>query len=245
MKITKKAREMNIKELALYIDQSVLKPEFTQDEIRKYIQEGIDYGCRTVCINPSSLPIAKELCANTETKICIVCDFPFGLSTTKSKTMQAEEYCKTGNIFELDIVANYGWIRSGMWREVEYDIKAVCDVCHQYGTGVKVIFETDALTLDEIKKATEIAIQAGADFVKTSTGFFTGGKSDGATIEVIQTMMDIAKGRIKIKGSGGIRTREHFFELIDMGIDRMGIGYKSTPAVLGLKTDDLNKKETY
>lgn len=147
MKITKKAREMNIKELALYIDQSVLKPEFTQDEIRKYIQEGIDYGCRTVCINPSSLPIAKELCANTETKICIVCDFPFGLSTTKSKTMQAEEYCKTGNIFELDIVANYGWIRSGMWREVEYDIKAVCDVCHQYGTGVKVILKLMLLLL--------------------------------------------------------------------------------------------------
>lgn len=245
MKPKIRASEMDVKELASYIDQSVLKPEFTQDEIRKYIQEGIDYGCKTVCINPSSLPIAKELCANTETRICIVCDFPFGLSTTKSKVMQAEEYCKTGDIFELDIVANYGWIKSGMWKEVEYDIKAVCDVCHQYGTEVKVIFETDALTLDEIKKATEAAIQGGADFVKTSTGFYTGGKSDGATIEVIQTMMDIAKGRTKIKGSGGIRNQEHFFKLIDMGIDRMGIGYKSTPVVLGLNPDDLNNKETY
>ncbi|WP_297906022.1 deoxyribose-phosphate aldolase [uncultured Parabacteroides sp.] len=232
MKPLKKASEMSVKELAAYIDQSVLKPEFTQDEIRKYIQEGIDFGCKTVCINPSSLPIARELCKGTDTKICVVCDFPFGLSTTRSKVMQAEEYCKDKDIFELDIVANYGWIRSGMWKEVEEDIKAVCDVCHKYGTEVKVIFETDALTIDEVKKATEVAIAAGADFVKTSTGFFTGGKCEGATIEVIKAMMDTAKGRVKIKGSGAIRTQEHFFELIDMGIDRMGIGYKSTPVVL-------------
>lgn len=244
MKLQKKASEMSVKELASYIDQSVLKPEFTQEEIKKYIQEGIDYGCKTVCINPSSLSIARALCTATDTKICVVCDFPFGLSTTKSKVMQAEEYCKDGDIFELDIVANYGWIKSGMWKEVEYDIKAVCDVCHKYGTEVKVIFETDALTLDEIKKATEVAIKAGADFVKTSTGFFTGGKSDGATIEVIEAMMDIAKGRTKIKGSGGIRTQEHFFKLIDMGIDRMGIGYKSTPVMLGSLTN-VDSKETY
>ncbi len=232
MKPLKKASEMSAKELASYIDQSVLKPEFTQDEIRKYIQEGIDFGCKTVCINPSSLPIARELCEGTDTKICVVCDFPFGLSTTKSKIMQAEEYCKEGDIFELDIVANYGWIRSGRWKEVEEDIKAVCDVCHKYGTEVKVIFETDALTIGEVKKATEVAIAAGVDFVKTSTGFFTGGKNEGATVEVIKAMMDVAKGRVKIKGSGAIRTQEHFFELIDMGIDRMGVGYKSTPVVL-------------
>ena len=91
------------------------------------------------------------------------------------------------------------------------------------------------LTIEQIKKATEISIAAGADFVKTSTGFYTGGKNDGATVEVIQAMMDVAKGRIKIKGSGAIRTQEHFFKLIDMGIDRMGVGYKSTPTVLGIK----------
>ena len=235
MKPAKKANEMSVKELAKYIDQSVLKPEFTQDEIKKYIQEGIDFGCATVCINPASIPLAKELCKGTDTKICIVCDFPFGLSTTKSKVMQAEEYCQMGDIFELDIVANYGWIKSGMWKEVEKDIKAVCDVCHKYGTAVKVIFETDALSIEQVKKATEVSIAAGADFVKTSTGFYTGGKNEGATVEVIQTMMDTAKGRIKIKGSGAIRTQEHFFKLIDMGIDRMGVGYKSTPVVLGIK----------
>jgi deoxyribose-phosphate aldolase len=234
MKPVKKASEMTTKELASYIDQSVLKPEFSETEIRKYIQEGIDYGCRTVCINPSSLPIARELCHNTNTKICMVIDFPFGLSTTKSKTMQAEEYCHEGDIFELDVVANYGWMKSGKWADVETDIRAVCNICHHFGTEVKVIFETDALTLDEIKIATEVAISAGADFAKTSTGFYTGGKSEGATVELIEAMMGVAKGRIKIKGSGGIRDQKHFFSLIDMGIDRMGIGYKSTPVVLGL-----------
>lgn len=232
---TKKACEMTRKELAAYIDQSVLKPEFTQAEIKKYIQEGIDFGCRTVCINPSSLDIAAEMCKGTDTKICVVSDFPFGLSTTESKVAQAKTYCKRGDIFELDMVANYGWLRSGMYREVTEDIKAVVDTCHSYGTAVKVILETDALTLDQIKKGTELVIEAGADFVKTSTGFFTGGKSEGATIEVIKAIMEVNQGRIKVKGSGCIRTQEHFFQLIDMGIDRMGIGYKSTPVVLDVK----------
>ncbi len=155
---------MTVEELAAYIDQSVLKPEFTQAEIRKYIQEGIDFGCRTVCINPSSLDIAAELCKGTKTKICVVCDFPFGLSTTTCKCMQAEEYCKRGDIFELDIVANYGWIRSGMWEAVEAEIRAVCDTCHKYGTAVKVIMETDALTKEEIIHATKVLTAAGADF---------------------------------------------------------------------------------
>ena len=198
MKPVKKAAEMTPAELGRYIDQSVLKPEFTDEDIRKYIQEGIDYNCATVCINPSSLPIARELCAGTNTGICVVCDFPFGKSTTESKVAQAEIICRDGDIEDLDIVANYGWIRSGRWDDVREDIKA------------------------------------GADFVKTSTGFFTGGKNEGATYEVIEAMMEAADGRCKIKGAGGIRDREKFLRLIDMGIDRMGIGYKSTAKVLGL-----------
>lgn len=234
MKPSKKASEMTAAELASYIDQSVLKPEFTQADIRKYIQEGIDYQCKTVCINPASLSIARELCAGTNTGICVVCDFPFGLSTTESKVQQVRLICQDGDIEDLDIVANYGWIKSGLWQQVQDDIKAVADEVHKHGTLLKVIFETDALTLDEVAKATDVACLAGADFVKTSTGFFTGGESKGATPEVIQVMIDAAKGRCKIKGSGCIRTQEHFFRLIDMGIDRMGIGYRSTPDVLAV-----------
>jgi deoxyribose-phosphate aldolase len=250
METKKKANEMTVSELAAYIDQSVLKPEFTDDDISKYIQEGIDYGCRTVCINPASLDIAKKLTKGTKTEICVVCDFPFGASTTASKVAQAEEYCKSGEVFELDIVANYGWIRSGKFQDVEADIRAVVDVCHKYNTAVKVIFETDSLTVDQVKKSTEAAIAAGADFVKTSTGFYTGGETKGATPEIIQVMLDTAKGRCKVKGSGNIRTREHFLQLIDMGVDRMGIGYRSTPVVLGLdesvsQNNTTGSKESY
>ena len=241
MKPEKKACEMSVRELAAYIDQSVLKPEFTQDEIRRYIQEGIDFGCKTVCVNPASIDIAAELTKDTDTMICAVCDFPFGLSTTASKVMQAEEYCKRGDIFELDIVANYGWIRSQMWTEAEADIRAVCEVCHKYGTQVKVILETDALTLDEVRQAAEIAVQAGADFVKTSTGFFTGGKNEGATAEIVEAIIETVNGRCKVKGAGGIRTREQFFRLIDMGIDRMGVGYRSTPVVLGVTAEEAKR----
>jgi deoxyribose-phosphate aldolase len=239
MKPDKKASEMSVKELASYIDQSVLKPEFTQEEIRKHIQEGIDFGCKTVCINPASIDIARELCGGTNTGICVVCDFPFGLSGTVSKVKQAEEICKNRDVEDLDIVSNYGWIRSGKWKEVEADIKAVVEVSHAYGSLLKVIFETDALTLDEVARATDIACGAGADFVKTSTGFYTGAESRGATVEVIQVMMDAAKGRCKIKGAGGIRDQAYFFQLIDMGIDRMGIGYRSTPVVLGVSVEEL------
>jgi len=244
MKPLKKAAQMTTAELAAYIDQSVLKPEFTQEEIRKYIQEGIDFGCATICINPSSLPIARSLCEGSKTGICVVCDFPFGLSSTESKVLQAEEICKDGGIQDLDIVSNYGWIRSGMWDDVKKDIRAVVDVCHKYGTLLKVIFEVDALTMDQVAKATEVAIEAGADFVKTSTGFFSGGKSNGATPEVIKVMTEAAKGRCKIKGAGGIRTRERFFELIDMGIDRVGIGYKSTPVVLDKSIEEIRAEKS-
>jgi deoxyribose-phosphate aldolase len=229
----KKASEMTARELASYIDQSVLKPEFTQDEIRKYIKEGVDYGCKTVCINPSSIPIARELCEGQATGICVVCDFPFGLSSLESKLAQAEIILKSGGIEDLDVVSNYGFIKSGMWVEVEKELKALADLTHSHGTLLKIIFETDALTLDEVGRATEIACKTGVDFVKTSTGFFTGGPSKGATVEVVKTMLDTAKGRCKVKGAGGIRDKAYFLTLIDMGIDRMGVGYKSTPVILG------------
>jgi len=174
----------------------------------------------------------------TDTRICVVCDFPFGLSTTSSKVLQAREYCKRGDIYELDIVANYGWIRSGLIKEVRNELRSVCEACHEFGTAVKVIFETDALDLEQIYRAIDASVEAGADFVKTSTGFYTGGNSDGATPELIEKMITYVNGRCQVKGSGGIRTREHFLQLINMGIDRMGIGYRSTPEVLACSPED-------
>ena len=226
---------MTAEELARYIDHSVLKPEFSEAEIREQIQKGIDYKCKTVCVNPASVDIAYELCHGTDTEVCVVCDFPFGLSTTASKVQQAKILCETGKVFELDIVSNYGWIRSGKWEDVRNDIKAVVDECHKYNVPVKTILETDALTVEEVRMATEMVVQAGSDFVKTSTGFLTGHEAHGATPEIIAEMMEVVNGRAQIKGAGCIRTQEHFFKLIDMGIDRMGVGYKSTPVVLDVK----------
>ena len=235
MKPIKKAADMNTIELASYIDQSVLKPEFSEEEIRKYIQEGVDYNCKTVCINPSSLPIAREICKGTNTGICVVCDFPFGCSSTESKVQQAEIICKDNNIEDLDLVSNYGWIKSGKWNLYQKDIEAVVEVVHKHDTKLKVILETDALTLEEISIATDIACKANVDFVKTSTGFFNGAEVKGATTEIIQCIIDAAKGRCKVKASAGIRDREKFLAFIDQGIDRMGIGYRSTPIILGIK----------
>ncbi len=238
-KPSKPAAEMSVAELAAYIDHSVLKPDFSPADVRREVEAGIAYGCRTVCINPASIEIAAPLCAGTNTGVCVVVDFPFGCSSTASKVAQTEIALDAG-VQELDVVANYGWIRGGEMQRVEHDLRAVIDACHDRGVLVKVIFETDALILDEIRGASEAAVAAGADFIKTSTGFFTGTNQHdktGASDEMVAFMIECAAGRCQVKGSGSIRDREHFLRLIDAGIDRMGIGYRSTPVVLGLSTD--------
>lgn len=234
MELSKKANKMNMEELARYIDYSILKPQFNEQEIRENILAAINYKCRTVCISGSYIPIARQMCKDTGVDLCVVCDFPFGTASTASKVSQAEDIVKNGNILELDIVSNYGLLRSGKFREFTADIQAVVKLCHDFGTQVKVILETDALTDEEICTGVECCIQAGADFAKTSTGFFNEGREEGASVRVIDLMINQAKGRIKIKGAAKIRTREHFLTLIDMGIDRMGVGFKSVPVVLGL-----------
>ena len=221
--------------MARYIDHSVLKPQLTQDEIIKYSQAGIDLGCATICINPAALDVVTKLVEGTNTGVCVVCDFPFGLSTTQSKVLQAEEYCSKYKITDLDIVANFGQLRSGNLDFVTADIKAVSDVCHKYGVACKVIIETDSLNKQQIIDGTKCAIAAGADYIKSSTGFYTGGETVGGTPEIIKIMIEAADGKIKVKASGKVRTQEHFFKLIDMGVDRVGMGYSSTPIVLGIK----------
>lgn len=239
MKPALPAAQLSIAELAAYIDHSVLKPDFTPDEVRREVENGVRYGCKTVCINPASIEIAKPLCDGTGTGICVVADFPFGTSSTASKVAQTRIVLEAG-IQELDIVANYGWIRGGQLDRVAADLRAVIEPCHEAGVPVKVIFETDALTFPQIRAAIEASIAAGADFIKTSTGFYTGTNQHaqtGASDEMIAFMIETAAGRCHVKGSGSIRDRAHFLRLIDAGIDRMGVGYRSTPVVLGLQTE--------
>lgn len=236
MKPVKKASEMTVKELASYIDYSVLKPEFTEQEIIDLTKDGVQLGCATICINPGYMDLCEPYVKGTDTMLCPVTDFPFGDSSTESRIQQIEQVAKYDTVKEVDIVANFGKIRSGKMDEVVEDLKACAQVAHKYGRELKVILETDALTDEQIKAGCEAVIAAGADFIKTSTGFLTGHEAKGAAVDVIKMIMEVNQGRVKIKGSGCIRTREHFLQLIDMGIDRMGVGYRSVPVVL-----DLNK----
>jgi deoxyribose-phosphate aldolase len=230
----KKAIEMTTQELAQYIDYSVLKPEFTKQQILDLTKDGVELGCATICINPAYVEMCEPLVKGTTTMLCPVCDFPFGTSSTESKVKQAEILCRYETVKEVDIVSNYGLIRSGEFEAVYQDVKAVIDMCHSHNKPVKVIFETDALTIEEIKKMCEICVRAKADFVKTSTGFLTGHDLKGGYPELIKMMIDEVDGKCKVKASGSIRGREKFLTLIDMGVNRMGIGYRSVPVVLDL-----------
>ena len=234
-KLTKKANEMSVRELAAYIDYSVLKPEFTEEDIINLTKDGVKLGCATICINPGYMELCEPYVKGSDTMLCPVTDFPFGTSSTVSRVKQIEEAAKYDTVKEVDVVANFGLIRSGKYDAVTKDLKACAEAAHRFGRELKAIFETDALTEEEIRKTCHCCIEAGVDFVKSSTGFLTGHELKGASIDVIRIMMEEVGDRCKVKGSGCIRDREHFLKLIDMGIDRMGVGYRSVPVVLGLK----------
>lgn len=232
---TKKTTEMNLKELAKYIDYSVLKPEFTPRQIVDLTKDGVQLGCATICINPGYIELCEPYVKGSDTMLCPVVDFPFGTSSTKSKIKQIEIAAQYETVKEIDVVANFGKIRAGEFEQVQEDIRLCTEAVHKYGKEIKVIFETDALDEKQIRKVCRICVAQGVDFVKTSTGFLTGFELHGATLDIVKIMMEEVAGKCKIKGSGCIRTRQHFLDLIDLGIDRMGIGYRSVPVVLGIK----------
>lgn len=244
-KLNKKASEMSLRELASYIDYSVLKPEFTEEEIIALTKDGVKLDCATICINPGYMDLCEPYVKGTATMLCPVTDFPFGTSSTESRVKQIEDVAKYDTVKEVDIVANFGLIRSGKYDEVTKDLKACVEAAHKYGRELKVIFETDALNEEQVRKACHCCMEAGVDFVKTSTGFLTGFEAKGATPEIVKVMLEEVGDKCKVKGSGCIRTREHFLQLIDMGIDRMGVGYKSVAVVLGLENGTPKSKDTY
>jgi len=209
-----------------YLDHAILVPQMPRQEAEEWIRCGIKYKVKTVCVRPCDIDLALSLCKGTETDVSCGLGFPHGNVCTESKVAEATLYCEKG-VDEIDMVANYGWIRSGLWDEVRADVKAVVDVAHKSGVLVKVIFETAQLSLDEVAKATEICIEAGADFVKTSTGF----NGDGAKEDVVALMLKTAKGRIKVKPSGGIRDAVRAQMFVEMGADRLGVNGSSTPAI--------------
>jgi deoxyribose-phosphate aldolase len=211
-----------------YLDHAVLVPQMPREEAIASIRLGIDHQVKTVCVRPCDIDFAVKMCRGTQTEVSCVLGFPHGTTCSESKCAEALIYCTKG-VAEIDMVANYGWIRSGLWDEVRSDIKAVVEVAHAHQVLVKVIFETSQLTLEQITKTTEICIEAGADFVKTSTGF----NGEGASEEAVVCMLKAAGGRIKVKPSGGIRDAARAMLFINMGAGRLGVNGTSTPAICG------------
>lgn len=209
-----------------FLDHAVLKPELSRDEARDAIRLGIDFEVRTVCVRPCDIELAAAMCDGTMTGVSCVVAFPHGCTSSAAKAAEAEA-CIAAGTSEIDMVANYGFVRSAMWDDVTADIAAVTNVARRRGVLVKVILETCFLTLDEIERATVCAIDARADFVKTSTGF----AGEGATEEGVRAMLSAADGRILVKASGGIRDRERAELFIALGATRIGNGYTSTAAI--------------
>lgn len=213
-------------EIIRYLDHAILNPEFTMDEVKRSIEEAIHYEVQTVCVRGCDIPLAAKMCEGTKTNVCCVLDFPHGHGGKEAKAALAEIYSAQG-AKEVDMVINYGYARSAEWDLVEAEIEAVCQAAHQNGSIVKVIFETSQLTIDEIIQATKCSISAGADFIKTSTGF----NGPGATEEAVLAMLKAADGKIKVKPSGGIRDYERAKMFVDMGADRLGVGCNSTKKI--------------
>jgi deoxyribose-phosphate aldolase len=231
---------MTVLDIHRYLDHAVLKPEMTRREVIDAIRLGLDYKVRTVCVRPCDIGLAAEMCTGTETEVSCVLAFPHGCTSSLVKGDEAKRYIAAGTD-EIDMVVNFSFVRSEMWDEVVADIRAVTEVAKPAGVLVKVIFETSYLTLDQVRRTTECAITAGADFVKTSTGF--GG--EGATVEGVGAMLDAAHGRIKVKPSGGIRDRARAELFIEMGALRIGNGFSSTPAICSSGDAIAAAKEGY
>jgi deoxyribose-phosphate aldolase len=199
------------------IDHTLLKPEASREDIRKLCQEAVRFGFASVCINPWNVPLAAELVRGSKVKVCTVIGFPLGATLSQVKIHEAEEAIKLG-AQEVDMVLNIGALKSGQDDMVESDIRGVVEVAHRGGAICTVIFETSLLTVEEKVRAALASKRAGADFVKTSTGFSTG----GATSEDVALMRAVVGAEIGVKASGGVRTFEDLKKMVCAGATRIG-----------------------
>jgi deoxyribose-phosphate aldolase len=210
---------MNIndpKELAGYIDHTILKPDATFDEVGKICDEAKEYQFASVCINPYFVPFVRDALKGSPVRTCTVIGFPLGCTPMEVKGYEAARAIKDG-AQEVDMVINISALKSGRYGDVEDDIKSVVNTAGKKAV-VKVIFETCFLTDDEIKTACGIALKAGAGFVKTSTGFGKG----GATVEAVRIMNQAVGGKMGIKASGGIKDYETAKLMVENGATRIG-----------------------
>lgn len=203
-------------EIAKYIDHTLLKPEATKDQVEKLCAEAKQYNFASVCVNPTWVKLASELLEGTDVKVCTVIGFPLGANTPETKAFESVN-AVTNGATEVDMVINIGALKSGNIELVQKDIEAVVNAVKGKAL-VKVIIETSLLTDEEKRTACELSVKAGADYVKTSTGFSTG----GATVEDIKLMRETVGPDIGVKASGGVRTSEDAKAMIEAGATRIG-----------------------
>ena len=221
-----------MKPLNNYIDHTLLKATATKNDIIALCNEAKQYKFFSVCVNSCNVSLAKKQLTNSNVKICSVIGFPLGAMSTKAKVAETKQALNDG-ADEIDMVLNIGFLKSNNYDGVWKDIKAVKNCMPT--KVLKVILETCYLEELELIKASEIAIESGADFIKTSTGFGTG----GATIHDVKLMKHIAKERAKIKASGGIKDYKTALEYISLGAERLGTS-SGIAIVTGHLSDDKN-----
>jgi deoxyribose-phosphate aldolase len=212
-----------------YIDHTALKADTTYAQIETLCAEAREYDFFSVCVNSYFVKKAVSLLNGSSVKVCTVVGFPLGASTMETKRFEAMRAVTEG-AKEIDMVINVSAIKSQDWQYVLDDMSSLAQVTHQQGALLKVILETCLLTEEEKRKACELAVKAGVDFVKTSTGFSTG----GATIEDVKLMRSIV-GNLGVKASGGIRDAETARKMIEAGATRLGTS-ASVEIVKGLKS---------
>ena len=203
-------------DLAKMIDHTNLKASTVKEDILKLTNEAKEYQFASVCVNPTWVELGAQELKGTDVKVCTVIGFPLGANTKEVKVFETKDAIEKG-AQEIDMVINIGKLKDGDYDYVESEISAVVEASKGKAI-VKVIIETSLLTDEEKKKACSLAVQAGADFVKTSTGFSTG----GATVEDVALMRQTVGANVGVKASGGIRSKEEALAMVNAGATRIG-----------------------
>jgi deoxyribose-phosphate aldolase len=215
--MTLNSKTITYQQLAKVIDHSLLRPELTEADVVAGCELAARYHTATACVKPCHVKLARETLKDSDVLVSTVIGFPHGSNLTSIKVAEAKQAMDDGAL-ELDMVLNIGQLRSGKQDYVREDIKAVCDAAHARGVKVKVIFENAYLTDTEKITACKLSEAAGADWVKTSTGF----APSGATLEDLRLMRASVSEKVQVKAAGGVRTLLALLEVIDAGVTRCG-----------------------
>jgi deoxyribose-phosphate aldolase len=211
------SKTITYQQLAKVIDHSLLRPELTEEDVIAGCELAHKYHVATVCVKPCHVQLAARVLKNSDVIVSTVVGFPHGSNRTEVKVLEAELAIEDG-AEELDMVLNIGQLRTGKYDSVRDDIKAVCDVAHAHQAKVKVILENAYLTDEEKVTACKLSEEAGADWVKTSTGF----APSGATMEDLKLMRETVSEDVQIKAAHGVRTLDAIIPVIDVGCTRVG-----------------------